>query len=77
MEQNELIECLKSFIRSNHLTNEWNIFRDNWSNEINSAQGENSSVSDNESEEKITTSCIDMDEKFCDKYFCCRGCPYE
>lgn len=26
----ELIECLKSFIRSNHLTNNWNIFRETW-----------------------------------------------
>ena len=40
----ELIECLKSFIRSKHLTNEWNIFRDNWFNEINS-EASNESLS--------------------------------
>lgn len=50
----ELIECLKSFIRSKHLTNEWEIFRDNWFNEINSeASNESLSVRDNEKQKEF------------------------
>lgn len=50
----ELIECLKSFIRSKHLTKEWNIFRDNWFKSINSeASNERLSVRDNEAQKEL------------------------
>ncbi len=53
MKDTELIECLKSFIKSKHLTNEWDKFRDKWFSEIHSeASNEPRTVSNNEQKGK-------------------------
>ena len=60
----ELIKCLKSFIRSKHLTNEWNIFRDNWFKSINSeASNESLSVRDNEGQKNNCPFCESTNTK--------------